>query len=279
MTVKFKALVATTSLILLTPVFCTNAFAKSWRGIVPLYSTRADVERILGKPTRAGEADVYFRLRDYLVFISYQTASCSTFTGQFGYEWDVPRGTVVAVGVMPTQQIFIGPLLSGGNFKRQEYDLDFVYFIDDTNGLEIETHNGRVTLMTYTPEKAEDHLRCPKVTQCCLDIWPKFDEYATLPFADEKARLDNFAVYTLNGIARGAIVFYGENPAVRRKLLKRALRAKNYLVKVRGLEPERLFVLDGGYKAQSTTELQLKSITGLNSTMIFFPEKDPAISH
>lgn len=275
---RIKTLVAITSLILLTPVFCTNVFAKSWRGIVPLHSTRADVERILGKPTQAGDADVYFRLRDYLVFVSYQAASCSTFTGQFGLEWNVPRGTVVAVGVMPRQQISIQPLLSSGNFKRQEFNLDFVYFTDETNGLEIETHEGRVTLMIYTPAKAEENLRCPRVTQCCLDVWPKFDEYATIPFADEKARLDNFAVYTLKGIARGAIVVYGENPAVRRKMLKRAVRAKNYLVKVRGLEPERLFVLDGGYKEQSTTELQLKSITGLNSTMIFFPAKDPVIS-
>lgn len=276
---RFKTSIAAAILILLTPAFCANAFARSWRGIVPLHTTRADVERILGKPTQAGEAEAYFRLRDYLVFVRYQTASCSSITGQFGFEWDVPRGTVVAVGVMPKQQISTEPLFSGGTFKREELNLDFVYFTDETNGLEIETHNGRVTLVTYTPEKAEDNLHCPRVTQCCLDVWPKFDEYANIPFSDEKARLDNFAIHTLEAIGRGAIVVYGENPAVRRKMLKRAERAKNYLVKARGFEPERLFVLDGGYRDRSIIELQLKSITGPNSTMIFYPEKDPVISH
>jgi hypothetical protein len=29
----------------------TTAEAKSWRGIVPLYSTRSDVEQLLGPPT------------------------------------------------------------------------------------------------------------------------------------------------------------------------------------------------------------------------------------
>ena len=270
-----KLLRAATLLVLVNTAVCMEVLGKSWRGIVPLHSTRGDVERILGKPTQAGEADMYFRLRDYLVFVSYQTASCSTFVGQLGLEWNVPRGTVVAVGVMPRRAVSQEQLLAGGNFKRNDLELGFVYFIDETDGLEIETHNGRVTLLTYTPEKADENFRCPKVETCCLDVWPKFDEYGNLPFAEEKARLDNFSVYVRDGIARGAIVVYGENPAVRRKLLKRAARAKNYLVKVRGLETERFFILNGGYKDHAVTELQLKSITGLNSTMIFFPAKDP----
>jgi hypothetical protein len=35
-----------------------NAFAKEWRGIIPLHSTRADVEKLLGPPPN-DEAALY----------------------------------------------------------------------------------------------------------------------------------------------------------------------------------------------------------------------------
>ena len=40
--------------ILALVAFKGNVFAKPWRGIVPLISTRADVERLLGKPNDFG---------------------------------------------------------------------------------------------------------------------------------------------------------------------------------------------------------------------------------
>src|SRR5215510_11066963 len=40
--------------ILALVVFERNVFSKPWRGIVPLISTRSDVERLLGKPNDSG---------------------------------------------------------------------------------------------------------------------------------------------------------------------------------------------------------------------------------
>jgi hypothetical protein len=43
-----KPLLACLMILLLAVM--SEAFAKEWRGITPLKSTRADVERLLGKP-------------------------------------------------------------------------------------------------------------------------------------------------------------------------------------------------------------------------------------
>jgi hypothetical protein len=40
--------------------FASSVIAKDWRGIVPLRSTGADVEGLLGRPT----SSVYYNLRD-----------------------------------------------------------------------------------------------------------------------------------------------------------------------------------------------------------------------
>jgi hypothetical protein len=118
-------------------------------------------------------------------------------------------------------------------------------------------------------------MRCPQGEKCCFDVFPKFDEYGRLPFDDEKARLDNFVIQMRERNARGALVVFGENPAERRKMLQRAERARSYAVKVLGLEPMRMLVIDGGYRNQSVTVLHLYAIAGFASQMIFFPEKDP----
>jgi len=39
-------------------IFRVEVFAEEWRGIVPLRSTRADVERLLGKPNESGRYEV-----------------------------------------------------------------------------------------------------------------------------------------------------------------------------------------------------------------------------
>ena len=85
----------------------------------------------------------------------------------------------------------------------------------------------------------------------------KFDEYGTPSIRDEMARLDNvanqlqsepkdFVVYLITYAGRRACV--GEAQA-------RALRAQNYLVSKRSIQPDRVIWLDGGYRESSTTEV------------------------
>lgn len=82
------------------------------------------------------------------------------------------------------------------------------------------------------------------------------DQYGDIRFEDEKARLDNFAIQMLNQPSfRGAIIVHAGNPTYRGEAADRLRRAKNYLVKVRKIDPERLITVDAGYDTDLTTHL------------------------
>jgi hypothetical protein len=51
-----------------------NALAQGWRGIVPLHSTRSEVEKLIGLPMRPGVTT--YDLVDERVNIDYSTDTC-----------------------------------------------------------------------------------------------------------------------------------------------------------------------------------------------------------
>jgi len=62
-------LIASTALLL---IFTSTSQAKSWRGITPLKSTRADVERLLGKPNNLGR----YQFENERASIHYAETGC-----------------------------------------------------------------------------------------------------------------------------------------------------------------------------------------------------------
>jgi hypothetical protein len=71
----------------------------------------------------------------------------------------------------------------------------------------------------------------------------KFDEYGNIRFSDEKARLDNFGIQLQNEPASvGYIVTSG---SCEEEGMTRGNRARDYLVKTRGLNADRVTVIDG----------------------------------
>lgn len=249
----------------------TTTFAKQWRGLVPLKSTRADTERVLGTPTSKTEHTAYYKLPYDLVVIHFQTTGCDP----FGLNWDIPVNTVVNIAVIPRRSDPKEEYLVGGNFRADEYNDRFRYYDDETAGQSIETYDDFVTLVDYYPTAADERLRCPRIQRCCVDPMPLFDEYQGLKFRDEVARLDNFLIQLNAHTARGVIAVVGPSAKARQEAWKRALRAKSYLVKKRRLEPERLLIVDGGYRTETATRLLLYPIGGLMSRIYVFPQRDP----
>lgn len=84
----------------------------------------------------------------------------------------------------------------------------------------------------------------------------KIDEYGKVGHCDETARLDNFAIELQNepGTTGYLLVYVGRNdlPSWTQGILKRAAA---YLVEARGLESDRIKVVNGGYREERTTEL------------------------
>jgi hypothetical protein len=87
-----------------------------------------------------------------------------------------------------------------------------------------------------------------------------FDQYGDIRFEDEKARLDNFAIQLFNyRDATGFILAYAGKQTYQGEAAERLLRAKNYLVKVREMDPARIITIDGGYQEEFSITLRIAS--------------------
>ena len=99
---------------------------------------------------------------------------------------------------------------------------------------------------------------CPGQTTSSESKPEKLDEYSNLPTDDEAAHLDLFADKLLKqpGLL-GQIVAYSDSQVPRGYYLRRINGIARYLTNARGIETNRITVIDGGYKEQFSTELWL----------------------
>lgn len=178
----------TTSKTIILCLLMLTAFAPSqaegWRGIVPLHSTRADVERIIGAPVAPN--GVIYRLASEQVFIEYSGGPC-TKDRPGGY--NVPRDTVIQISVSPNALTPLPDLQigNGGYEKHPDPELPGVsHYTNREKGVSYVTHGDKVTTITYFPAAKDGYLHCP-------------DNYPTQPelfasgelTAEGKALLDN----------------------------------------------------------------------------------------
>ena len=258
---------------LLILVAVTVVVAKDWRGIVPLKSTRADVERLLGPPHRSSESTWFYKLSNEIVVFSFEIVSCDSWAGKCGIAWNVPPGTVKWIGVIPRGNHRKDEYLIAGDPKVYDTGSGFIQYSDNSAGLFIETYQNRVTLVNYEPKASDENLRCPRINECIVDF-VEFDEYEKPSFEDEKARLENFLIAVNNSFGRGTIEVVGPNKTARQKRMKRASRASRYGLKKLGLEEERILIIDGGFSEGPLTRLSVYAIGGPGSVIFLYPEKD-----
>ena len=101
---------------------------------------------------------------------------------------------------------------------------------------------------------------CNRTASCTVAVRSRiigdpFDRYGNIRFNDEKARLDNFAIQLQNSPTdRGVMIGYGSCEGEAHARLK---RAKNSLVKTRGIEASRIDLVDSGCRAELAVVLWL----------------------
>ena len=84
----------------------------------------------------------------------------------------------------------------------------------------------------------------------------KYDEFLNTTCEFEHAALAHFRTELLKDAdTRGYIIVYGGRRGPRSEAKAFAARMKFFLVRMRGLEAERVVTLDGGYREKSSTEL------------------------
>lgn len=153
---------AITSLMLLGSMIFVSDSSRvdGWRGIVPLHSTRADVERLLGAATDTCKCG--YHLDDVNVIFVYSSGDCKS-RGSKG--WDVQPDTVLRIIVYPKPR----PSLSDLKIDRRKFEKrhaghieSIVSYVNDEDGviIEVDDERGIVMGFYYVPSAKDAHLRC-----------------------------------------------------------------------------------------------------------------------
>jgi hypothetical protein len=253
MTKTFRFILNLVCLVLLATI---SAEGKGWRGIVPLHSTRQDVERLLG-PSKDVCKCIY-KTQTEVITIEYARQTCR----QNPNGWNVPPDTVLTINVSATNP----PKFSDLNIDKRKYkrtrDLHTpaVYYSDEEEGIMYEvSEDERVGMTVYGPSISDATLRCPGAEKPTTNQFdPVFDQYGDVAFDYEKPRLDNFAAqlnYFSDSV--GYIIVYPGPHTSSVKALSRARRARSYLVGVRRVNANRIGIIEGGRRYTFTTELYI----------------------
>lgn len=229
---------------------------QGWQGLVPLRSTKADVERLLGTPERTGST-TWYKAGDDAVGVLYSDSPCQG--GLLG--WNVPAGTVLQINVRPQKTRDFGELnLDEIKYVRAYGHVGRVY-INLDEGIRYEVrHDGAVETISYIPTRKDNRLRCPGFppydggqTQ-----YRAFDEYTDLPPENEGPRLENLATALRSDPhAKGYIIVYAGRESCVNEALNRARRARDYVLTRPGINPRQVVAVDGGYREVSATELYI----------------------
>lgn len=254
-------------LLCLSLSMANSSQVEGWRGIKPLHSTRADVERLLGTPKESYGVASTYDTKDERIKVSYSDGVCKEGKSE---GWNVPRDTVISFTVHPNAKLLVADVkLDETKYKgvRDPHLEGVVYYFNKVDGIRISARmleeGEDIDSITYEPAAADSYLGCPgpplessddgKVYDPHIRM---FDEYSDIPFEDEKERLQNLAIHLQqNPERRGHIIAYAGRRARAGEAKARAARAKNYLVNELRIEAGRIITIDGGHREKLEVEL------------------------
>lgn len=157
---------ALTLLVVILMVFlsCKSVEAKAWRGIEPLRSTRADVERLIGSHVvRCGGSACIYDLDEEIVFVLYATdSSCKN--DDATNAWRVPVGTVIEIGVRFKEEKPLSELeFDLSEFERIEdkHLPSWIYYVNLDQGVRVEGGLKTASSIRYFQSAKDNHLHCP----------------------------------------------------------------------------------------------------------------------
>lgn len=247
-------------------VFC-NGQSNSWNGLTPLRSTRADVEKILGKPVKERSSSCY----DYKSGEDFANICYVYFDCQDG--WNVPKDTVLEISTSPER------------YLRKSFDelglneTDYFLSVDDalharwTNadkGISYDFENVKMFFgsKNYIPRSSDnENLRC--------NGFPPYDPEGqhytmdTLLFYNSSlgkkeglysifSRIDSFIIELKNNNAkdeyRGYILVYFDKKLSFQEYEKRLKKLKDHLYKRRKVSPKEIIVIEGGLRKESEVQ-------------------------
>lgn len=156
------------------------------------------------------------------------------------YVWNVTPGTARITSGLGSPAITIDTTGLGGQTITAELDV--------SNGFYDEVCRQKMPVSTLIEELPKNEA-------------VKFDEFESMAFDDDKARLDTFAIQLQNNPdAQGYIIMYqgtDRNSVRNRNVEKLSRRTLDYLVNTRGIDARRIVITNWGTRPTTTYELWL----------------------
>jgi hypothetical protein len=150
------------SQLLLSTVCIAQQWAPEWRQLVPLKSTRAEVDKILGKPDQSFDSYALYRTPKGRFSVWYSLGGCKQKIE--GRQWDVAKGLMTSLSVYvdegwPLTKYVQNP----SDFRRTVMPYNRVLYASSDESLIFETINPGdreewVSMIAVDPTKEQDKL-------------------------------------------------------------------------------------------------------------------------
>jgi hypothetical protein len=263
-----KRIALSISILIFASTVFTHGQSNSWRGLTPLLSTRADVEKLLGKPKEDKYSCCRYETPNEYVSVSYAADKCDE-------GWNVLKDTVLSLSVSPNSDV--GKSLEELKIDKSGFSVtgDDAFFGTWTNPeLGLQYYFGNIERefrsVSYIPKKSDNILRCNGFPPFA----PEGQHYPFERFSFQNkslgkkenlyriyASLDNFIIQnTSNGndYKGFVLVYFDDKLSLKQyKLLLDKLKA--HIFKVRKVSAEQITVIEGGMKEEAEIELYLLS--------------------
>jgi hypothetical protein len=239
-----------------------------WNGLVPLRSTRADVEKLLGAARENYYPTFKYESEHGTARVRYSTGKCRG-------GWNVPIGTVLRIDVDP-----VSP--EGKNLEALKMDKSkFSSAVDDAlyqtwtnaeDGLRYHYAVGSLVTITYLPKRSDNDLRCdgfpPYAPEAQYDAFdrPRFyvaelnEKQDSERILDEVTkffiRLDNENKASNNEYA-GYILIYFDRKLPVAAYRQRAEKIEKRISEITKTSRERVTVIEGGMRSESLLEFYI----------------------
>lgn len=243
----------------------TAIYAKSWRGITPLRSTRADLTKAFGKSPDENKIRANYDVDGDHVYVVFSSGldyypECAS---------SLPFDTVVLIQVRPERRAPISSY-SADETKFEIIDpssppnLGYKGYIDAKEGVVYLTSDDLVEQIDYFAS-AEDNYLCPRYSEdpasfirLHVDFFPTVDEYGIVRFNEERARLDNFGIQLTNATkSKGYIIVYPGGNITKKAAEARGKRACEYLISRIKLSKERVELIVGPRQERFSVHLDM----------------------
>lgn len=225
--------------------------------IVPLHSTRADVEKIFGK---AVNGNYWYENEKERIGVNYSVTNCQ---GEAA-GWNIPRDTVLRFTVSFKTNVMFEELNITLNKLVKNNDKHRITYTDFDKGITYTvTNEGRLDSISFFPAKNNKNanLRCEGFPPYDpARYYSPVDTYIPKDWSTDRFELDRYILKILEFQKynyKGYIFIYTSKNKSNKSTKTYFGKVKNYLFRFRGVNPKELDVVWGGIRERNEVEFFL----------------------